>query len=83
MNTSSINHRPATVVVVAGLASALLAVGVASAHAIPDPDDPPPAIVDRTVHNNGTYVERACFMQPLTWNEALDGPLPRCYTYVP
>ena len=82
MNTSAINHRPIVVAAATGLASALLAVSVASAHAIPEPIDPSP-VEDRTVHTNDNYVERACFMQPLTWNEALDGPLPRCYTYVP
>jgi hypothetical protein len=28
-------------------------------------------------------VAHACFNTPRTWNMALDGPLPRCYTSVP
>ena len=36
-----------------------------------------------TVHTHGHYVGHACFITPHTWNEALAGPLPRCYTYVP
>ena len=85
MTTSSINHRPAALVAgaVTGLVGALLAVAPNGAQAIPDRDARPP-VVDRTVHANGHYVERACFIKPsLTiWSKA-DGPLPRCYTYVP
>ncbi len=82
MNTSSINHRPTVLAAATGLAGVLLTVTGNGAHAIPEPIDPAPA-ADRTVHTDNRYIERACFMQPLTWNDALDGPLPRCYTYVP
>ena len=34
------------------------------------------------VQTDSQRVERGCFITPPTWNEALDGPLPRCYTEV-
>ena len=83
MNTSSINHRPAAFVGIAtiGFVGALLTVTPTSAHAIPD-RDALPAVAEHTSHSNGHYVERGCFITPPRWNEAVDGPLPRCYTYV-
>ncbi len=83
MTTSSINHRPAAFVGIAatGLVGALLTVTLSSAHAIPE-RDAHPAVADRTGHTSGHYVERGCFIKPPRWNEALDGPLPRCYTYI-
>lgn len=86
MTTSSINHRPTSLVAVAvaatGLAGALLAVTLNGAHGFPGRDEPP-AVVGRSQPTDGHYLERACFIKPLTWNEALEGSLPRCYTYVP
>ena len=84
MTTSTRTHRPVTFVAVAttGLVVALLAATPTSAYAIPEPVDRP-AAAGRNAHAHGHYVERACFMKPsLSWNRA-DGPLPRCYTYVP
>ncbi len=83
MTTSSIHHRPATFVAVTttALVSALLAIPLPSAQAIPD-RDALAAVADRAAHSSGHSVERGCFIQPPRWNEALDGPLPRCYTYV-
>ena len=85
MTTSSSNHRhnrPATRVAVAatGLVGALLTGTFNSASAFPGD---PPTVVGRGVHTTSNSLERACFIAPLTWNEALDGPLPRCYTDVP
>ncbi len=81
MTTSTNNHRPATFVAAAvtGLVGALLASAPHSAQAIPERDHPR-AVVGRTT---GHYVERACFIKPLSWNESVDGRLPRCHTYVP
>ena len=83
MNTSSINHRPAAFVGIAtiGLVGALLTGTLNSAYAIPD-RDALPALADPTVHSNGHYVERGCFLQPHTWYADLYGPMPRCYIYV-
>lgn len=80
MTTSTFIHRPATFVAVAttGLAGVLLAVTLSSAQASPVRGDAPPA----PVRTNGHYVERACFITPVDWDEGLDGRLPRCYTYV-
>jgi hypothetical protein len=76
MTTSSINHRRAAPYAAAiGLVGILLSTAPASAHAMPARDD------GRT--GTGHYIGHACFITPSTWNEALDGPLPRCYTYVP
>lgn len=85
MTTTSIAQRPPTFVVVTsatGLVGALLALTLTSAQAIPEHNDAP-AVVDRTAHTTPRKVERPCFITPPTWNEALDGPLPRCYTYLP
>lgn len=78
MTTSSINHRPAIFAAAAtGLVGTLLAITLNSAYAVPVRDDRP------TVHTHGHYVGHGCFITPHAWNEALAGPLPRCYTYVP
>lgn len=79
MTTTSITRRPATFVVAAttGLAGALLALTLTSAQAIPDRIDSR-AVVDGTASTTSRVVERPCFITPPTWNEALDGPLPRC-----
>ena len=85
MTTTSITHRPSTFIVATsatGLVSALLALTLNSAQAIPERIDSP-AVVDRTVDATPHKVERPCFITPPTWNEALDGPLPHCYTYLP
>lgn len=85
MNTTSITHRPPLFVIATtftALAGALLAVSLDSAQAIPDRLDGP-AVVDRAVDPTDRYVERPCFITPPRWNVALDGPLPRCHTYVP
>ena len=74
MTISSINHiRPYAAAL--GLVGILFTTAPTSAHAMPARDD------GRTVR--GHYVGHACFITPHTWNEALDGPLPRCSTYVP
>lgn len=81
--TSTIHHRRAPFVAVAatGFAGALLAVTLSSAQAIPDPDYAS-SVPGGVVRNDSHRVERGCFITPPTWNEALDGPLPRCYTEV-
>ncbi len=81
MTTSPTNHRPGTLVAVAvtGLLGALVPLSLVSAQAIPGRDDPPTGFGRTDSH----LVERACFIKPLTWDVGLDGPLPRCYTYVP
>ncbi len=81
MTTSTIHHRPAPFVAVAatGFAGALLAVTLSSAQAIPDPDYAP-SVPGGAVQTDIHRVERGCFITPPTWNEALDGPLPRCHT---
>ena len=84
MTTSTRTHRPVTFVAVAttGLVGALLAATPTSAYAIPNPSTARPLPAAR--HAHGHYVERACFMQALApLEQAADGPLPRCYTYVP
>ena len=83
MNTPSITHRPPVVIATTftALAGALLAVTVDSARAIPERLDGR-TVVEHTVATD-RYVERPCFITPPRWNEALDGPLPRCRTYVP
>ena len=83
MTTSSINHRRAPYAAAAtGLVGTLLAITLNSAYAMPGRDDRQ-TVHDRSVHADGRYVGHACFITPHTWNEALDGPLPRCYTSVP
>lgn len=83
MTTSSINHRRALYAAAAtGLVGTLLATTLNSAYAMPGRDDRPTAS-GRSDHTHGHYVGHACFITPHTWNEALAGPLPRCYTYVP
>jgi hypothetical protein len=85
MTTPSMPHRPSTIVVATsatGLVGALLAVTLSSAHAIPERLDVP-AGADRGAHTDSRRLERACFITPPTWNVALDGPMPRCYTYLP
>ncbi len=83
MTTSSINHRRALYAAAAtGLVGTLLAITLNSAYAMPGRDDRP-TVPGPTVHTHGHYVAHACFITPLTWSEALAGPLPRCYTYVP
>ncbi len=80
MTTSTLIHRPAHFVAVAatGLAGLVLAATLTSAQASPERGDAP-AVPAPT---NGRYIERACFITPVHWNEGLDGPLPRCYTFV-
>ncbi len=78
---STIHQRrgPFVAVAATGFAGALLAVTLSSAQAIPDPDyasSVPGGVVQTDSHR----VERGCFITPPSWNEALDGPLPRCYT---
>ena len=75
MTTSSINHRRTSYAAAIGLVGILLTTAPTSAQAMPVRDE------GRTVP--GHYVAHACFITPHAWNEALDGPLPRCYTYVP
>lgn len=83
MTTSSIFHRRASYAAAAtGLVGTLLAITLNSAYAMPGRDDRQ-TVPGRMVHAHGHYVGHACFITPNTWNEALDGPLPRCYTYAP
>lgn len=84
MITSSSNHRQTTFIVAAttGLVGALLATTLTSAQAKPGRDHLLP-VPTRTAHVDGHHHERGCFITPPTWNQALDGPLPRCYTYLP
>lgn len=81
MTTTSMTHPFQTIVAAAsgGLVAALLSVTPSNAHAIPDPIGIP-AVVDGTAHNDGHRVERNCFITPPSWNVALDGHMPRCYT---
>lgn len=83
MTTSAIHHSPASLLTLAaaGLAGTLLSFTASSAHAIPERDESPP-VVARTGQTEGHFVERGCFITPPTWNEAIDGGLPRCRTYV-
>lgn len=83
MTTSPITHRRTRYAAAAiGLVGTLLAITLDSAHAMPGRDDHP-AVPGRSVHGHGHYVGHGCFITPHTWSEALAGPLPRCYTYVP
>jgi hypothetical protein len=82
MTTSSITHRRASyAAAVTGLVGTLLALTLNNASAMPGRDDHPTVPAD-TAHTHGHYVEHSCFITPHTWNEALAGPLPRCYTWV-
>jgi hypothetical protein len=65
MTNSPIHHRPTPLAAVAaaGVAAALMAATLTSANAMPARDG---------------SVEHACFITPPSWNEGLDGPLPRC-----
>lgn len=92
MNTSPINRRPATFAAATtlGLVGALMATTFTSAQAKPAPDYPP-AVPARTAEVDdqaerqvdGQVIERGCFITPPSWNEGLEGPMPRCYTYLP
>jgi hypothetical protein len=83
MTTSAINRLrpryPATATVFVGVLLALALTN--SAQARPTTEDHATGS-DRAVHARGHYVGHACFNTPLTWSEALEGALPRCYTYV-
>lgn len=90
MTTFKNTHRPPTFAVAAsatGLVAALVSLHPSSAGAIPDPVDTP-AVVHRAAVTDtataGPRAERSCFITPapLSWNVALDGPLPRCDTYL-
>ena len=81
--TSSINHhRALSAAAAAGLVGTLLAMTLGSASAMPGRGDPPPAPVP-SVRTHGHYVGHGCFNTPHTWSDALAGPMPICYTYVP
>ena len=83
MTTSTINHRRASrAAAVTALVGTLWALTLSSASAMPVPGDRP-AVSGRTVHSHGHYIWHACFITPHTWNEALEGPLPRCYIHIP
>lgn len=84
-HASSIHRRRALHAAAAtGLVGTLLAISLSSASAMPgraeNPTVPVPTVPTRT---HGHYVGHGCFITPHTWSEALAGPLPRCYTYVP
>ncbi len=80
MTTTSSNHRqiPFIAAAATALGGALLAVTLSGAQAAPGAGSP-------TAPGGapGQYVEHGCFTTPLTWNHAVDGPLPRCFTYTP
>ena len=85
--TSSSHHRRALSAAAAtGLVGTLLALTLTSAAAMPGRGDHPtsPAgVVHTHGRSHGHYVAHGCFITPHTWNEALAGPMPICYTYVP
>lgn len=83
MTTTPNHHSPTSLLALAaaGLAGTLLSVTAGSAHAIPERDESPP-VVDHRSQTDGHFVERGCFITPPTWNDAIDGGLPRCRTYV-
>jgi hypothetical protein len=85
--TSSIKGRHVVQVVAAvGLAGALLVGTSTSTSAMPGRDDHPTTVTaraDRNHHRLGYYVAHGCFITPHTWHDALAGPMPVCYTYVP
>ena len=84
MTTSTKHHRPAPSKAVAVLAivSALSAGATSAAHAVPDRLHDAPAVVDGGLDPPNRSVERPCFLTRPTWNEAIDGPVPRCLTYL-
>ena len=83
MTTSSINHRRTThAAAVIGLVGTLLAITLNSAYAMPGHDHSPTGS-DPAADSHAYDLGHSCFLTPNTWNEALAGPLPRCYTYVP
>lgn len=80
---SSTHHRCYLYAAAAtGLAGTLVAITLNTAYAMPGRDDHPTAPAS-TVHTHGHYVGHGCFITPHTWNDALAGPMPICYTYVP
>lgn len=82
MTTSSINHRRAIYAAAAtGLVGTLMATTLNTAYAMPDRDDQPTGPAN--THSRSHRIAHSCFITPHTWNEALAGPLPRCYTWVP
>jgi type 1 fimbria pilin len=82
MTTSTMNHhRFPHIAAATGVIGILFATTLTSASAMPGRGDPP--TIAGTVHSRGHYVGHGCFITPHTWSEALAGPLPRCYTYVP
>jgi hypothetical protein len=83
MTTSRINrrHHPLYAAAVTALVGTLLTIPLNGAYAMPGHDDQP--TVSRSVRSHGHYVGHACFIKPQTWNEALAGPLPGCYAYLP
>lgn len=80
---SPIAHRM-SYAAAAALAGSLMALTAANADASPGRADRPAvtAVMARTAVADGHAVEHACFITPHTWNAALDGPLPRCFTHV-
>jgi hypothetical protein len=86
-HTSSINHRRAVYTAAAtALVGTFLAGTLTSASAMPGRDDHPttaPVSNLTTHHEHGHYVAHGCFITPHTWSDALAGPMPICYTYVP
>ncbi len=68
--------------VAAGAVATLLALTLSTASAMPGRGEPPVAPAPVT-HHADHYVEHGCFITPHTWSDAIAGPLPRCYTYVP
>ncbi len=92
MTASANNHRPAILLIAAGLVGALLVVTPDDTHTIQDRDNHQ-AVASRTLPTNGPQtnghrtqghqVERPCFIEPFNWDESIDGALPRCHTTVP
>ncbi len=56
-----------------------MAITLTSAEASPGRDDSS-GVPARTFYTSRDHVEHGCFLTPASWNEALDGPLPRCRT---
>ena len=83
MTTSTINHHRSPFVAAAvAVLGTLLAGSLGSASAMPGRDDHP-TVSSPSVDTRGHAVGHGCFNTPHTWSEALAGPLPRCFTYVP
>jgi hypothetical protein len=83
MTTSLNNHRPAHYAVAAtGLVGILVAITLHSAPAMAG-NDSRHTVTGGTVQGPGHDVVHNCFIAPDVWDEALDGPLPRCSTHVP